>query len=254
MLAGHVVGVDQRRLEVAVPHPLLQGAHRHARPRPSASRTCAGGRGSAPSRTPPARSVALKRLSTFERSSGTPSSGWPNTRSRRSGSATPDSGAQARRPSAWRAAPHASRGGTSGVPISPRTPGAPDADLARRPVDVTPAQPEQLALACAGHRRGEVQGSLDGAQDVVGDGAQKRLELGLVEEPDLGRFGWLGLLGELGRVGTAPAAVLAECEDRVHRADVVEDALGRLALTALGGHERLDVLRGDAVDVGVRAK
>jgi hypothetical protein len=96
-------------------------------------------------------------------------------------------------------------------------------------------------LACAGHRRGEVQGSLDGAQEVVGNGPQKRLELGLVEEPDLGRFGWLGLLGELGGVGTAPAAILAEREDRVQRADVVEDALGRPAFTALGGHERLDV-------------
>jgi hypothetical protein len=96
-------------------------------------------------------------------------------------------------------------------------------------------------LACASHRPGEVQGSLDGAQDVVGDSAQKRLELGLVEESDLGRFGWLGLLGELGGVGTAPAAVLAEREDRVQRADVVEDALRRLALTALSSHERLDI-------------
>jgi hypothetical protein len=51
--------------------------------------------------------------------------------------------------------------------------GAADAQLAGRPVHVPPAQPEQLALAQAGHGRGQVQRPLDRAEHVAGDRHQE---------------------------------------------------------------------------------
>jgi len=49
-------------------------------------------------------------------------------------------------------------------------PGLPNADALDRPVDVAPAQREQLALAQAGHGGGEDQDAQDRAQDVRGRG------------------------------------------------------------------------------------
>ena len=53
---------------------------------------------------------------------------------------------------------------------------AADADQTRLPVDVFPAQGDQLALAQAGHGGGQVERLLDRAENVVGYLTQERLE------------------------------------------------------------------------------
>lgn len=59
-----------------------------------------------------------------------------------------------------------------------------DPDAAGDPVDVAPAQSEQLADPQAGHRGSQVERALDLAQDVVGHGADQRLDLGRAQELD----------------------------------------------------------------------
>jgi hypothetical protein len=71
-LRWRVVGVDLRRLAVGVAEELLDRAQRAAPKPQDGSRTCGAGRGNVTSRTPAARQAALKRLVTFERSSGEP--------------------------------------------------------------------------------------------------------------------------------------------------------------------------------------
>lgn len=100
----------------------------------------------------------------------------------------------------------------------------------------------------ARHRRREPHQAIDAAEVGVGRGAQQRLELGLLQEADVG----VGradarLVDELARVRRRPAAPLAELEDRVQRPEVVEDALRRAAVAALRRDECLDVARLDAV-------
>ena len=73
-----------------------------------------------------------------------------------------------------------------GVPNSPRTKLRRTRIRHARPVDVAPAQPEQLALAHPGHRRGQVHHALDPAEGVIGHGAQQRLDLLGVEEANIG--------------------------------------------------------------------
>jgi len=86
------------------------------------------------------------------------------------------------------------------------------------------------------------------AEIGVGRGAEQRLELGLVQEADVGvGRAYARLVDELARIGRSPAAPLAELEDRVQQPEVVEDALRRAALAALGADERLDVTGLDAV-------
>src|SRR4051794_26355757 len=62
-----------------------------------------------------------------------------------------------------------------------------DTQAACGPVDVAPAEREQLALAQSGHGCGEGEWSLGGAQDVVRNRSDDRLELGLVEVADVVR-------------------------------------------------------------------
>ena len=97
------------------------------------------------------------------------------------------------------------------------------ADAARRPVDVAPAQREQLALAHPAHRRGEVQHALDPPDAIGRDGGQEGVELGLVEEPDISvDVHRLGLLHALARVARRPAAPDVVLEDAVQQTKVVE--------------------------------
>jgi hypothetical protein len=53
-----------------------------------------------------------------------------------------------------------------------------DAYAPNVPVDVQPLEREQLALAQAGERSGEVQRPLDAAESVLGDGVDQPVEFG----------------------------------------------------------------------------
>ncbi len=53
-----------------------------------------------------------------------------------------------------------------------------DADAPGVPVDVQPLEREQLALAQAGERSGEVQRPLDPAEGVLGHGVEQLVEFG----------------------------------------------------------------------------
>ena len=83
---------------------------------------------------------------------------------------------------------------------------------------------------------------------MVGNLAQERLELGLVEKADLRVAVLARPVDLLARVLRAPAALLAVGEDRVQQTEVVEHALGRAALPRLGGDEALNVARLDAME------
>ncbi len=54
---------------------------------------------------------------------------------------------------------------------------APHADPPRAPVDVSPAQGKQLALAHPGHGGGQVHHALDAAERILGNRTQQRLDL-----------------------------------------------------------------------------
>jgi hypothetical protein len=87
---------------------------------------------------------------------------------------------------------------------------APHADPPRGPVDVAPAQREQLALAHPRHRRSQVHHALDAAEPVVRNRAQQRLDLLGLEEVDVGvGLGERRLLDALDRVlaGIQPSSI-----------------------------------------------
>ena len=121
VLAGLVIGVDQRRLGVAVPHPLLQRSQRDL----------AGGGDARAERVPQvveahdadagAAARALEALADLERSSGLPVSGCAKTRSSSAVNARRRAArrahARAPRPSARRGEPRRDFGGLN----SPRT-------------------------------------------------------------------------------------------------------------------------------------
>jgi hypothetical protein len=113
-----------------------------------------------------------------------------------------------------------------GVPNSPRTQAWRTRTRPAVPVDVAPAQPEELALAQAGHSGHEVERPFDGAELVLGYRGDERVELGLVEVVDVlgGLAAWR--VDELDGVVPRPALLLAVGEDRMEEAQHVADALG----------------------------
>lgn len=124
----------------------------------------------------------------------------------------------------------------------------PDADAGRRPVDVTPAQSEELTLPQSGHRGRQVQRMLGRAPDVAAHGAQQCLKLGLVKEADVGIAAVPSrLVDQLHWVARYETALLSEREDRVKQAEVVEDALRRLSLAALCRDESLNLGGTDSI-------
>jgi hypothetical protein len=113
-----------------------------------------------------------------------------------------------------------------------------DADARCRPVDVHPAQGEQLAEPQAGHRG-----------RAVHDGVQlERVELEQGQRADLGRVGHGRELDADARVRARPATPHGEVEQRRERPDRVANRLRRQPLALHHGHEVGDVLDGDRVE------
>ena len=90
----------------------------------------------------------------------------------------------------------------------------PDPEARRRPVDVPPAQGEQLALAEAGHRRRHVHGAIRWAQDlIIRDRPEQGLHFLDREEPNVLVLLDLGTVHLLDRVAIAPSLPSTELED-----------------------------------------
>src|SRR5215211_2295773 len=85
--------------------------------------------------------------------------------------------------------------------------GASDAQLARKPVHVVPAQPEQLPLAQSGHGCGQVQRSLERAERIARNRGEDRLDLLEREEADVWVALILGLGDSLDRIVRRPPLV-----------------------------------------------
>ena len=95
---------------------------------------------------------------------------------------------------------------------------APHAHPAGAPVDVAPAQREQLALAQPGHRGGQVQRALDRAEVVVGDGARAAPRAPRLRKRMSGSLGVLGFAARLtGFSDPIPAPRSSKIECRVPR-------------------------------------
>ena len=134
-------------------------------------------------------------------------------------------------------------------PVAPADVVAPHADHAGDPVDITPAQREQLAEPQSGHRRHEVQRPVDLLVHAAPGVLDQPLELGERQEPDLLGLGDRGQLGAVARVRARPlpSRRLGEVEQRRQRADDVADRLRRQPLAL----ERRDQV-GDVVGVDPR--
>ena len=115
--------------------------------------------------------------------------------------------------------------------------------IRRPPVDVLPAQGDQLALAHAGHRGGQVKGVLGGAEVVVRDGAEQGVELVEVEVADVGIGGrGAGAIDLIDRVGGNPASPDGVSEEPVEEGEQVGKGLGCETLALLGGDQPPQVL------------
>jgi hypothetical protein len=125
-----------------------------------------------------------------------------------------------------------------------------DADAPHLPVDVQPLQRQQLALAQAGERGGQVQRPLDGAEGVLGYGVDQLVQLGRLQEADALVEGAVLLRAvHLGhRVALRPAPLDREREDAVQEVQVVLDGLRGQALLALALEVSRDARRVDLVD------
>ena len=124
-----------------------------------------------------------------------------------------------------------------------------DAHARRRPVDVGPAQADQLALAQAGHRGGQVQRPLDRAEVIVGDRAQQSVELLALQEADaaMGVARRARPVHERDRIGRRPAALDREREQTVQEVQLVADGLRGQTRPPLGAQELLDTRGVDPV-------
>jgi hypothetical protein len=122
--------------------------------------------------------------------------------------------------------------------------GPPHPHAARGPVDVAPAQPEQFALAHAGHRGREVHPALDAAKVVVRYRAQQRLDVLGLEVADVGiARRRLRLVDERAGVRDDPAFAPRELEDRMQDPDRIERRLRGAAAARHEADERLDSRR-----------
>src|SRR4029077_10056950 len=104
------------------------------------------------------------------------------------------------------------------------------ADLARFPVDVAPAQGEQLALAQPGHRGGHEEGVVGGPEWLGGqvDCAEKGGQLGLVQEADIRARLHDRRVDELARVLTAPPFLLPKTKTWLRSVNALPIVLGAL--------------------------
>ena len=92
---------------------------------------------------------------------------------------------------------------------------SPNPDPLRAPIDIAPAQRQQLALAQAGHRCGEEYGEV-GMAERFGlriDRSQERLQLVPIQEVDVGALLDPGAADQLAGILAAPAPALGEGEN-----------------------------------------
>jgi hypothetical protein len=127
---------------------------------------------------------------------------------------------------------------------------SPDSNSACGPVDVLPAKGEQFSLAQASHGAGQIDRAFCRTTRIVGDRGEESVDFGGVEEANIRRrCGPVGLVDRGDGVRRREAPPLREGEDGVEQAEVIEDALGGLSLTTLGGEdEPFDSARRDLVE------
>ena len=163
---------------------------------------------------------------------------------RRPGRREPGSGARARPPTRSASGTDAARApGLRRAELAAHVAAA-DADPAGGPVDVAPAQREQLALAQPGHRRGEVQHALGRGPSVVGrDRGRSSASSSAWSRKRMSGSASVAAACRPACTGCSPPSRAAgELEDRVQQTEVVEHRLRRLPVAALGRDERLDVV------------
>lgn len=127
---------------------------------------------------------------------------------------------------------------------------APNPDPLRAPIDISPAQGQQLALAQAGHRRGEEYREVGVAKrfGLCVDRGEEGLQLVLIQEVDVGALLKLGAADKLAGILTTPAPAPSEGEDLRQQLECVRAGLGGLALVPHLGGQLLDLPRCDLVD------
>jgi hypothetical protein len=125
------------------------------------------------------------------------------------------------------------------------------AQATRCPIHIAPAQRQQLALAQAGQRSGQVKQAVRRRDRAARLGRDRDQSLEIVRrekaDPPLAiRHPWF--VNQLAGVGGDEAAALCEREDRMQDAEVVEDRLRREPVARLECDERLDLLARDPVE------
>lgn len=116
-------------------------------------------------------------------------------------------------------------------------------DPLRFPINVAPAQREQLPLAHAGHGRSQEDRSVGGPEGLLGDvdGGDHRIELYLVENPDLRALSYLRAAHGAAWVLLAPAVAHGEVEDLREELEDARARARRQSGLCQSGHELLDI-------------